>query len=191
MAYYFARIFEDAFWTYMEGSYTEQDTVTFRDMPKNGYDEYIMKLAKAGIVGGFPDSTFRPGTLVTRAQASVFVSNVIDTGMGMGAYSYWVNKNTPVTQTPLPADYQKFADFLIEQFPEIQEYINKELPPVDQLTEALMWEWRYDQLYDDLVEIYIFSHDMSSGANILTATFEYNYSTGVWTLTQIDGAMFW
>jgi hypothetical protein len=53
-------------------------------MPENGYDEYIMRLAKADIVGGFDDSTFRPGEEVTRAQAAVFISNILD-AMGEAA----------------------------------------------------------------------------------------------------------
>ena len=47
-------------------------------MPENGYDEYIMRLAKADIVGGVGGGKYAPGEKVTRAQAAVFVSNILD-----------------------------------------------------------------------------------------------------------------
>ena len=71
MAYYFARTLEDKY-------YKNKKTVSFSDMPKDGYDEFILKLAKADIVGGYNDGTFKPGAFVTRAEASVFVSNILD-----------------------------------------------------------------------------------------------------------------
>ena len=71
MAYYFARALDI-------GYYKNKKAASFSDMPENGYDEYIMRLAKADIVGGFEDGTFRPGEEVTRAQAAVFISNIID-----------------------------------------------------------------------------------------------------------------
>ena len=48
------------------------------DCMEKTLQENIEKLAKADIVGGFPDGTFRPDELVTRAQASVFVKNLLD-----------------------------------------------------------------------------------------------------------------
>ena len=71
MAYYFARTLDD-------GYYKDKQTITFTDMPENGYDEYIMKLARADIVGGMGDGIYAPGEPVTRAQASVFISNILD-----------------------------------------------------------------------------------------------------------------
>jgi hypothetical protein len=71
MAYYFANALTAS-------SYKNKKDASFSDMPENGYDEYIMKLAKADIVGGYNDGTFKPGNLVTRAEASVFISNIID-----------------------------------------------------------------------------------------------------------------
>lgn len=71
MAYYFANALTPE-------SYKDKKSISFSDMPENGYDAYIMKLAKADIVGGFDDGTFRPGENVTRAQAAVFVSNILD-----------------------------------------------------------------------------------------------------------------
>ena len=71
MAYYFARTLSDEY-------YKDKKTVTFSDMPENGYDEYIMKLAKADIVGGMGDGVYAPGEDVTRAQAAVFISNILD-----------------------------------------------------------------------------------------------------------------
>ena len=71
MAYYFARALDVDY-------YTNKKSISFTDMPENGYDEYIMRLAKADIVGGYDDGTFRPGKDVTRAEAAVFISNILD-----------------------------------------------------------------------------------------------------------------
>ena len=76
MAYYFANTLNDAY-------YKNKKSITFSDMPENGYDGFIMKLAEADIVGGYDvkDSdtkVFRPANLVTRAEAAVFISNILD-----------------------------------------------------------------------------------------------------------------
>ena len=71
MAYYFANaVSEDA--------YEKQGVAEFSDTAENSYEKYIKKLAEANIVGGFADGTYRPAELVTRAQASVFIANIID-----------------------------------------------------------------------------------------------------------------
>ena len=74
MAFYFARALDVDY-------YTNKKSISFTDMPENGYDEYIMRLAKADIVGGYDDGTFRPGKDVTRAEAAVFISNILDAMM--------------------------------------------------------------------------------------------------------------
>lgn len=71
MAYYFANTLDDKY-------YKNKKSVSFSDMPENGYDEYIMKLAKADIVGGKGEGKYDPSALVTRAEAAVFVSNILD-----------------------------------------------------------------------------------------------------------------
>ena len=71
MAYYFARALDVEY-------YKDKKDISFTDMPENGYDEYIMRLAKADIVGGVGGGKYAPASLVTRAQASVFVSNILD-----------------------------------------------------------------------------------------------------------------
>ena len=71
MAYYFAHALDKEY-------YKDKVTISFSDMPENGYDESIMTLAKAGIVGGFPNGTYRPEEGVTREQAVVFISNILD-----------------------------------------------------------------------------------------------------------------
>lgn len=71
MAYYFARALDVEY-------YKDKMDISFTDMPENGYDEYIMRLAKADIVGGVGGGKYAPGDNVTRAQASVFVSNILD-----------------------------------------------------------------------------------------------------------------
>ena len=42
------------------------------------YKEEIQKLANADIVGGMGEGKYAPDALVTRAQASVFISNILD-----------------------------------------------------------------------------------------------------------------
>ncbi|MBR5640947.1 MAG: WG repeat-containing protein [Firmicutes bacterium] len=70
-AFYFARTLDDSY-------YKDKQTITFTDMPENGYDEYIMKLAKADIVGGKGEGKYDPSGLITRAEAAVFISNILD-----------------------------------------------------------------------------------------------------------------
>ena len=71
MAYYFAHTLEVRY-------YTEKKTAEFNDVSGNPYEEDILTLAKADIVGGKGDGKYDPGALVTRAEASVFVSNILD-----------------------------------------------------------------------------------------------------------------
>ena len=71
MAYYFAN-------TLSASSYKDKKSVTLSDIASDPYKTEITKLAKADIVGGFPDGTFRPDELVTRAQAAVFITNIIN-----------------------------------------------------------------------------------------------------------------
>ncbi|MBO5517044.1 MAG: 5'-nucleotidase C-terminal domain-containing protein [Firmicutes bacterium] len=71
MAFYFANTLADA-------SYTEKKEVALSDISGHIFAPEIEKLAKADIVGGFPDGTYRPEELVTRAQAAVFVHNILD-----------------------------------------------------------------------------------------------------------------
>ena len=40
----------------------------FSDISSSGYYEYIVEAANAGIISGYPDGTFRPNNIVTRAQ---------------------------------------------------------------------------------------------------------------------------
>ena len=71
MAYYFAHTLEVRY-------STEKKTAEFNDVSGNPYEEDILTLAKADIVGGKGDGKYDPGALVTRAEASVFVSNILD-----------------------------------------------------------------------------------------------------------------
>lgn len=71
MAYYFAHTLEVRY-------YTEKKAVSFNDVSGNPYEEDILTLAKADIVGGKGDGKYDPAALVTRAEASVFVSNILD-----------------------------------------------------------------------------------------------------------------
>ena len=71
MAYYFANALKSS-------SYKNKKTVSLSDIADESYKSEIEKLAKADIVGGYTDGTFRPANLVTRAEAAVFISNIID-----------------------------------------------------------------------------------------------------------------
>ena len=71
MAYYFANCLKSS-------SYKNKKTVSLSDIADESYKSEIEKLAKADIVGGYTDGTFRPANLVTRAEAAVFISNIID-----------------------------------------------------------------------------------------------------------------
>ncbi|MCR4724353.1 MAG: 5'-nucleotidase C-terminal domain-containing protein [Clostridia bacterium] len=71
MAFYFANTLADE-------SYTDKKEVALSDISGHIFAPEIEKLAKADIVGGFPDGTYRPEELVTRAQAAVFVHNILN-----------------------------------------------------------------------------------------------------------------
>ena len=71
MAYYFAHTLDGA-------SYQNKKEMSFSDLEGSAFAEEIAKLANADIVGGYADGTFRADALVTRAEASVFVSNILD-----------------------------------------------------------------------------------------------------------------
>ena len=71
MAYYFANALTVE-------SYQDKKDASLTDIAGNPYEAEIQRLAKADIVGGYSDGSFKAGNLVTRAEASVFVSNIID-----------------------------------------------------------------------------------------------------------------
>jgi hypothetical protein len=50
---------------------------TFRDIAGNVHADAIRAVAGAGLVGGFPDGTFRPGAPVTRAQLAAVVARAM------------------------------------------------------------------------------------------------------------------
>ncbi|MBO4880917.1 MAG: leucine-rich repeat protein [Firmicutes bacterium] len=71
MAYYFANTLTDS-------SYKNKKTVELNDIAGNPYEEEIVKLAKADIVGGKGEGKYDPSGLITRAEAAVFISNILD-----------------------------------------------------------------------------------------------------------------
>ena len=71
MAYYFAN-------TLTEESYKNKKDTALNDISEETYKAEIEKLAAADIVGGYSDGTFQPAKLVTRAEDSVFISNILD-----------------------------------------------------------------------------------------------------------------
>ncbi|MBR3718258.1 MAG: S-layer homology domain-containing protein, partial [Firmicutes bacterium] len=75
MAYYFAHALRDDY-------YLEEEDVSLMDIATEEYGGDILKLAKAGIVTGYDvkgqtAKEFRPHNLVTRAEAAVFVTNLL------------------------------------------------------------------------------------------------------------------
>ena len=57
-------------------------SVTFKDMPTDGSEVYIRILASNGIAGGYPDGTFDPYGLATRAQFAVILTAAMDVSQG-------------------------------------------------------------------------------------------------------------
>ena len=70
MAYYFANALTAS-------SYKSKKAVSLSDISAEPYKAEIERLAKADIVGGYTDGTFKASNLVTRAEAAVFISNII------------------------------------------------------------------------------------------------------------------
>jgi hypothetical protein len=54
------------------------DEDDFSDIAGSVHAGAIAALAEAGIIEGYPDGTFRPGEMVTRAQAATFVAGLLD-----------------------------------------------------------------------------------------------------------------
>ena len=71
MAFYFAH-------TLTDDSYKDKQEATLSDIDGHVFAPEIERLAKANIVGGYSDGMFKPGNLVTRAEASVFLANILD-----------------------------------------------------------------------------------------------------------------
>ncbi|MBR3749013.1 MAG: S-layer homology domain-containing protein [Firmicutes bacterium] len=71
MAYYFSRALPAEY-------YENKQEIRFTDTGGDPYEKEILKLAQADIVGGKGAGLYEPSALVTRAEASVFVSNIID-----------------------------------------------------------------------------------------------------------------
>lgn len=61
----------------------DQD-VDFDDVDENGgtFGPLIACIAGYGLVDGFADNTYRPATQVTRGQAAIFVTNLLETASG-------------------------------------------------------------------------------------------------------------
>ena len=75
MAYYFANALEDSY-------YLDKADVSLSDIATEEYGGDILKLAKADIVTGYEvqgqtAKEFRPANLVTRAEATVFIKNLL------------------------------------------------------------------------------------------------------------------
>ena len=54
-------------------------TIEFNDVPPgSSFYQYVRCLACRGVLGGYPDGTFRPGNEITRGQIAKIVSNAAD-----------------------------------------------------------------------------------------------------------------
>lgn len=71
MAYYFANTLPSKY-------YKEKKAVELNDIAGNPYEPEIRRLAKADIVGGKGEGKYDPSGLITRAEAAVFISNILD-----------------------------------------------------------------------------------------------------------------
>ena len=70
MCYYFANALRAS-------SYKEKMDAAFSDIADSPYAAEIEKLAKADIVSGYPGGIFKPGDPVSRAEAAVFIKNIL------------------------------------------------------------------------------------------------------------------
>ena len=61
-----------------ESSYRKKQDLHFKDTEGSMYEEEIQKLLDADIISGFPGFMYRPNEPITRAQTTVFISNLLD-----------------------------------------------------------------------------------------------------------------
>lgn len=74
---------------------------TFKDVAPNAwYSSYVATAARLGLVNGYPDGTFRPNGLLTRAEMSKVISHLMDTA----------STSPSVTPTPTPQQTQTVGD---------------------------------------------------------------------------------
>ncbi len=59
----------------------------YTDTPKQWYREYINAVSKTGIMSGYPDGTFKPDELITRAEFVKMLSNFDDENSGNPPFS--------------------------------------------------------------------------------------------------------
>ena len=57
---------------------SELPDISFPDIAGDRYETEIMRLARAGIVGGRPDGTYAPTDPLSRAEATVFITNILN-----------------------------------------------------------------------------------------------------------------
>lgn len=88
-------------------------------------------------------------------------------------------------QNTISKKYTPLINYLISNFSNIEEYIKER--PIDKLTKASFWEWRYEEL-DDEVIIYLYSQGISSASNDVTAIFNYKDEDN-WNLIDIYGGI--
>lgn len=79
----------------------------FQDVkPADGYYHYVAALAKAGIISGFGDNTFRPQETLSRAQ----MAKILSIGFALGEDNL---TNNPFTDVPKDAWYTKYLSKLL------------------------------------------------------------------------------
>ncbi len=58
---------------------SEKTLTGFPDVPANAwYEEYVLVAARAGILTGFPDGTYKPDQPVTRAELAAVIARMLD-----------------------------------------------------------------------------------------------------------------
>ena len=69
----------------------------FADDSKINYDEAVAVMSTLGVVGGYADGSFNPGTTLTRGAAAKIICNVI---LGTTTANALVAKTAPYSDVP-------------------------------------------------------------------------------------------
>lgn len=72
MAFYFGNVLPEKYYK------DKLPDISFPDIAGDRYETEIMRLARAGIVGGRPDGTYAPTDPLSRAESTVFITNILN-----------------------------------------------------------------------------------------------------------------
>jgi hypothetical protein len=73
----------------LSGSPSIASAANFGDTNGHWAQQYIDALSNAGVIGGFPDGTFRPNQQVTRAQFAAIVNKALQLGGSSSTSPFW------------------------------------------------------------------------------------------------------